>query len=164
LAGHGDFMPSTTASALTVVFTTAAALCACTGCARHAPTPSLETAESAIVASGDAPIGQSLNRVVSALRAQPAVWLPTDSPGLADTLHLKVANDNNGRPWAYMYTSEDELRSAFPDGTPFVTLTFEAALGLISQDARFGGISINHSKAKMYMLPREVFAQIATRD
>lgn len=101
------------------------AVTAFTGCdhkqKRH---PAPLVAEQIIRQCADTPISQSIQKVALSMVGK-SFFVPTDAAATGQpsnvvlrTLRFKVAEDNQGRSWAYAYTSKYEFSQAFPKGGP----------------------------------------------
>ena len=113
-----------------------------------------------IASHENTPVQESINEITCEL-AKCEVLLPTEGvskPG--QPLKIKIGSDNRGLQWAYIYTDESEIKSAFPDGTSFVGLQFSDAFHIISSNPNFAGISINPTNQHRYFIPRELFDQV----
>jgi len=108
-----------------------------------------------------APVGESLVPVTRALATAsvivPLHELPSSESG---KLSLKVSIDNRGQPWAYVYTDSNEFYSTFPEGGPFAEMKFVEVFEIVAADEKFGGSFINRTPELMYLIPRELFAQV----
>jgi hypothetical protein len=136
-------------------------------CERAAPKPTnTMTTEEIIRQIANAPVGQSVVPISAALATR-TVFVSTDSapstgPTAADpvTLRFRTAQDNQGRTWAYAYTTQAELLRSFPQGSPYVELAFRDFFDHIERDARFAGIFLNSGSDSSYPIPREVFEAV----
>lgn len=124
------------------------------------------TTEKIIRQNANTPLGQSIVPVARSLAKQ-TLMVATESAPTAepttvrlDTLRFRTAQDNQGRMWAYAYTTQAELLRAFPQGTPYAELDFKAFFGIIDRDGRFAGIFLNAGSDASYPIPREVFDDV----
>jgi hypothetical protein len=106
-------------------------------------------------------LGDSIGPVSQALAKQ-LVLVATDNVATtrSTTLRLKTAEDNQGRTWAYAYTSEAEFLKALPPGSAFAELRFPDLFDIVNRDARFAGIFLNSASDISYPIPREVFLEV----
>lgn len=77
-----------------------------------------------------------------------------------EKLQFKTALDNQGRLWAYAYTSEAAFLQAFPPGEGFAELSFAGFFAIIDGDSRFAGIVLNGDSDAFYPIPRELFDDV----
>jgi hypothetical protein len=106
------------------------------------------------------PLGKSIDDVSRGL-AKCAVYIATEirhEPG--QPIMMKSDNDKYGGLWAYIYTDEAELQTAFPQGTPFLKMRFGSVFRIVERDSRFGGIFINHTREYTYLIPRPIFDDV----
>jgi hypothetical protein len=122
-----------------------------------------KSAEEEISSSHGQPVGSSIDAVLAALRAQSEIWVPTAAQSSGGKLTLRTASDNQGREWLYLYTSERELNAAYPGGTTYAAMSFDNAFRMIADNPQFGGIFINHTSSKKYLIPRELFGRVRGR-
>lgn len=120
------------------------------------------TFDEAVAKYKDRPVGESIVPITRTL-ANIEVYVPVQefpSPE-ASQLSIKVAKDNRGLSWAYYYTDEKEFSAAFPEGGKYVITPFPDAFKIVKSDSTFGGIFINRSPEKTYLIPKEVFEQVS---
>jgi hypothetical protein len=124
------------------------------------------TTEEIIRQNSNAPIGQSIIPVATSL-AKHSVFVATESSPSTqpttvklDKLHFRTAQDNQGRMWAYAYTTQGELLRTFPQGSPYAELDFKDFFQIIERDGTFAGIFLNSGSDSSYPIPREVFGQV----
>jgi hypothetical protein len=126
------------------------------------------TVEEIIRRDQNVPIGQ-LIETIAPLLAKRSVFLATDdAPATTRAMtatqetriRFKVAHDNQGRQWAYGYTSEEELLKALPQGSPYVKLELNDFFRMIDEDAKFAGIMLNSGGDSSCPIPRELFDRV----
>ena len=111
------------------------------------------------------PIGKSISAVARSLSKR-QVFVGTETVAstknglLVGDLPLKVAADNRGSLWAYVYSNRDEFSRAFPQGGPFAEMAFTYVFTMVEQDTRFGGIYLNSASELAYPIPREIFDRV----
>ena len=137
-------------------------------CDRSPPKPATRamTTEEIIRQNAKVPVGQSIVPITRSL-AKRTVFVATESapssePTAAalDKLRFRTAQDNQGRMWAYAYTTQAELLRTFPQGSPYAELDFKQFFGIIERDGRFAGIFLNSGSDASYPIPREVFERV----
>src|SRR5690606_23322483 len=84
--------------------------------------------------------------------------IPIDA-GALPTLRLYTGLDNEGRPWAYIYTTSAAFAKAFPRGGKYAEMSFVDVFELVEKDEQFGGIFINANSDK-YPIPREMMPHV----
>jgi hypothetical protein len=137
------------------------------GCDRSTPkAASTMTTEEIIRQNANAPVGQSIVPIATSL-AKRSVFVATEtSPSTQpttltlDKLRFRTAQDNQGRMWAYAYTTQVELLRTFPQGSPYTELEFKDFFQVIERDRTFAGIFLNSGSDSSYPIPREVFEQV----
>jgi hypothetical protein len=137
------------------------------GCDRSEPKRvSAVTTEEIIRQNKNLPIGESIGPVGRSL-AKHSVFVATEnSPSTKPTtvtlnkLRFRTAQDNQGRMWAYAYTTQSELLRTFPQGTPYAELAFKDFFGIIERDGKFAGIFLNSGSDASYAMPRELFEKL----
>ena len=136
-------------------------------CDRSAPkAASTITTEEIIRQNANVPVGQSIVPITTSL-AKRCVFVATQSspstqPTMVtlDKLHFRTAQDNQGRMWAYAYTTQAELLRALPQGSPYAELDFKDFFHIIERDGTFAGIFLNSGSESSYPIPREVFEKV----
>ena len=136
------------------------------GCERKS-SPAIDsmTTEQIILHYRDTPVSDSIDSVAKSLSKQ-SVYVGTEEVAktedgeLKGTLRLRTGLDNQGRPWVYAYTSETNLSSAFPNGSPFVEMSFANLFKIVEPDQKFAGIYLNSSSDTFYPIPRELFVHL----
>ena len=125
------------------------------------------TIEQIIQAHVDSPVGVSIGPITESLAKQSvfiatAEVAPTQDGKLTGTskIQFKVGKDNQGRPWAYAYTSEAQFSKAFPQGGPFAEMSFPDVFKIIESDPKFAGIYLNSASDTFYPIPRELFDHV----
>ena len=137
------------------------------GCKRNDSSPAKPvTAEEIIKQNINLPVGQSIQPIAGRLVAE-SVFVSTESAPSTqpttvrlDKLRFRTAKDNQGRTWAYAYTSEEMLLKAFTQGSPYVKLSFVDFFGIIDRDSEFAGIFLNSGSDASYPIPRELFKDV----
>jgi hypothetical protein len=137
------------------------------GCDRSTPkVASTVTTEEIIRQNANAPVGQSIVPVATSL-AKRSVFVATDSSPSTqpttvklDKLRFRTAQDNQGRMWAYAYTTQAELLRSFPQGSPYTELDFKDFFQITERDGKFAGIFLNSGSDASYPIPREVFDKV----
>jgi hypothetical protein len=120
------------------------------GCDRRPTAPAASTSVEEVIRQNiDTPIGQSISRVASSLAGH-SVFVATDdvtstrpSNVTLKRLRFKTAQDNQGRTWAYAYTSQAEFSRAFPKGSAYYELDFGDFFRIIDGNGEFAGIFLN---------------------
>jgi hypothetical protein len=137
------------------------------GCDRSTPkAASTMTTEEIIRRNADAPVGQSIVPVATSLAKHSVIVATESSPRTQpttvtlDKLHFRTDQDNQGRMWAYAYTTQAELSRSFPKGTPYVELKFQDFFQIIQRDGKFAGIFLNSGSDASYPIPHEVFEKV----
>lgn len=119
------------------------------------------TIHETLAAHVDSQLGDSIVLVTRALATTSVLVATRDNPTkTTGTLPLKVASDNENRLWAYMYTDVKEFSAAFPEGGHYVEMAFPDAFEIVNANEQFGGIFINRSPKLMYLIPKDVFADV----
>jgi len=124
------------------------------------------TTEEMIRQNANAPVGESIVPIATSL-AKHTVFVATESSPSTqsttvklDTLRFRTAQDNEGRMWAYAYTTEAELLRTFPQGSPYAELEFRDFFQIIERDGKFAGIFLNSGSDSSYPIPRELFEKV----
>src|SRR3954466_12767848 len=132
-------------------------------CDRSAPKAAKNmTTEAVIRQNLNAPVDQSIVPVTGSLAKRSLFVATESSPSTQpttvtlDRLRFRTAQDNQGRMWAYAYTTQAELLRAFPQGSPYAELDFKDFFQIIERDPRFAGIFLNSRSDASYPIPREV--------
>jgi hypothetical protein len=141
--------------------------CGLVGCDRSTPkAASTMTTEEIIRQNANAPVGQSIVPTATSL-AKRSVFVATEnSPSTQttlvalDKLRFRTAQDNEGRMWAYAYTTQAELLRTFPQGSPYAELEFKNFFQIIERDGKFAGIFLNSGSDASYSISREVFEKV----
>ena len=139
-------------------------VCGPTGCDRSAPQGTSQmTTEEIIRQHAHTPVVESIVPVATSLAGR-SVFVATDSTTgtqpttmTLDRLRFRTAQDNEGRMWAYAYTTQEELLRSFPQGTPYIELVFKDFFAIIEQDNQFAGIFLNSGSDASYPILRETF-------
>jgi hypothetical protein len=112
------------------------------------------------------PVEQSITPIAAALSTR-SIFVATDkalttqpATVLLEKLRFKTALDNQGRLWAYAYTSQPEFSRAFPQGSRFIELGFRDFFGIVERDPRFAGIFLNAGSDASYPIPRTLFETV----
>jgi len=152
---------------LIAVFVALACVAGPVACDRSEPkAPSTMTTEEMIRQNANAPVGESIVPIATSL-AKHTVFVATESSPSTqsttvklDTLRFRTAQDNEGRMWAYAYTTEAELLRTFPQGSPYAELEFRDFFQIIERDGKFAGIFLNSGSDSSYPIPRELFEKV----
>lgn len=130
------------------------------------PNLSMMTTEEIIRHYADAPIEDSIGPVTQSL-ADTMIFLASDSSSheertevTLDALRFRVGTDGQGREWAYVYTSQNELIETFGEGTPYIELSFRDFFEIAVLETLFAGIFINSGSEDSYPIPRELFDDV----
>src|SRR4051812_10423986 len=137
------------------------------GCDHSTPkAASTMTTEEIIRQNANIPVGQSIVPIATSL-AKRSVFVATESSPSTqpttvklDKLRFRTAQDNQGRMWAYAYTTQAELLRTFPQGSPYAELDFKDFFQIIERDGTFAGIFLTSGSDSSYPIPREVFGQV----
>lgn len=110
-------------------------------------------------AAQTAPVDQTIDRVTKALAQQPLLV----SAKITDSgeIRFQVSQDGQGLLWVYAYTDEPEFSRAFPGGGPYAEMELVDVFTSIAANAQFGGIYINSKSDAMYVLPAQLFNEVA---
>ena len=138
------------------------------GCDRSPATlPDPISTEDVIRQNATAPVGQSIKPITLSL-SKHTVFVATESAPSSqpttvklDKLRFKTDRDNQGRMWAYAYTSQPELLRAFPQGTPYVEIAFPSFFDIINKDGNFAGIFLNSGSDCSYPIVGELFSVVS---
>jgi hypothetical protein len=124
------------------------------------------TTEEIIRRNANVPVGQSIVPIATSLAKQ-SVFVATESSPSSQTitvtldrLRFRTALDNQGRIWAYAYTTQAELLKIFPQGSPCAELEFKDFFRIIERDGKFAGIILNSGSDASYPIPLEVFDKV----
>ena len=144
-----------------------ATLMSLTGCSPTRDPPPGTTAEDLMRQGHDLPIGQTVGPIARLLADRSVLVKLPDSaigePGkdvALEKLQFATARDNQGRTWAYAYTSEAEFLRAFAPGSKFAQLKFPDFFRLIDGDTQFAGIVLNAGSDASCPIPREVYGPV----
>ncbi len=142
-------------------------VCGLVGCDRSTPkVASTMTTEEIIRQNANAPVGESIVPIATSLGKRSVFVATESSPSpqattvTLDKLRFRAAQDNQGRMWAYAYTTQAELLRTFPQGTPYAELEFKDFFQIIERDGKFAGIFLNSGSDSSYPIPREVFEKV----
>jgi len=111
------------------------------------------------------PIGDAIDPITKSL-ATNSVFVgtedvtPTKDGKIVGKLRLKTGVDNQGRNWAYAYTSRAEFDKAFPRGGPFAEMSFPDFFKVIELNGRFAGINLNSASDTSCPIPKELFERV----
>jgi hypothetical protein len=137
------------------------------GCDRSSPQATRTmTTEEIIRQNAKTPVSESIIPIATSL-AKHSVFVATQSSPSAqpttvasNKFQFRTAQDNQGRTWAYAYTTQTELLRTFPQGTPYAELDFRDFFQIIERDGRFAGIFVNSGSEASYPIPRELFGKV----
>ncbi len=104
------------------------------------------------------PMEKAIGPIARALASGP-VFSGTDGQDSGDPrkINLKTNSDREGRQWLYAYSSQAEFSKAFPQGGPFVEMSFADLLGIAEANPQFAGIYINSASDGNCPILREQF-------
>jgi hypothetical protein len=111
-------------------------------------------------ATADQQLGESISSVITALKGQSLVVPLGREPDETGALAMMFANDNQGRAWLYVYSSEQELENANINAPAFRWVAFDQIVQATNAPNN-GGIFIDAHKARgSYLIPSDYFSDI----
>ena len=133
------------------------------GCQKKTDPPSSDaglTTEQIIRKYSTVPMGDSIGPVAKSLAAG-SMFAGTVAEASADPQHVQLATakDAQGRSWIYAFSSQAEFSKVYPQGGPFVEMSFADLIKTVEANPEFAGVYINSASQDAYPIPKELFGR-----